>query len=329
MAEIFYYYVPVKKDLSMASENIHQIFLTNPITSNVGTDLMYFGQSPYGITNDAAMLYSDFAKQFSPLTTKGDLYTFSTVNARLAVGTVDGQILQVHSAASTGLAWSTPTYPSASGTAGQLLRSDGTNNLYSTSTYPNTNAINTLLYASAINVMSALATANSAVLTTSATGVPTWSSTLINGQLIIGSTGAAPVAATLTAGTNISITNGAGSITINGTGAAGFTWNDVTSGTQTLAVNQGYVTDNGASLVTYTLPTTAALGSIIEIAGFSSGLFTVAQNTGQKINFGNQSTTVTTGSITSTNANDYVRLLCVQANTIFTVTAGVGNFTIV
>jgi hypothetical protein len=72
----------------------------------------------------------------SPLTTKGDIYTFSTVNARLAVGATDGQILQVSSGAATGLAWSTPTYPSASGTSGKFLISDGTNNVYSTSTIP-------------------------------------------------------------------------------------------------------------------------------------------------------------------------------------------------
>lgn len=40
------------------------------------------------------------------------------------------------------------------------------------------------------------------------------SQTLTNGQLIVGSTGADPVAATLTAGAGISITNGAGSIAI-------------------------------------------------------------------------------------------------------------------
>jgi len=33
--------------------------------------------------------------------------------------------------------WSTPTWPSASGTAGKLIISDGTNNIYSTPTYPN------------------------------------------------------------------------------------------------------------------------------------------------------------------------------------------------
>lgn len=45
------------------SKNIKQIYDANPITSNAPTDLMYFGQSPYGIGDDAAMLYSDFAIQ--------------------------------------------------------------------------------------------------------------------------------------------------------------------------------------------------------------------------------------------------------------------------
>lgn len=41
---------------------------------------------------------------------------------------------------------------------------------------------------------------------------------LTNGQLLIGSTGNAPVAATITAGTGISVSNGAGTITIGNTG---------------------------------------------------------------------------------------------------------------
>ncbi len=58
-------------------------------------------------------------------------------------------------------------------TAGQMLQSGATATpAWSTSTYPATNAVSTLLYASAANVMGALATANNGVLRTSATGVP-------------------------------------------------------------------------------------------------------------------------------------------------------------
>jgi hypothetical protein len=71
----------------------------------------------------------------SPLTTKGDLFTYSTVNTRLPVGATDGMILGVSSAATTGLVWSTPTYPMARGTARTILVSNGTNNVYSTETY--------------------------------------------------------------------------------------------------------------------------------------------------------------------------------------------------
>jgi hypothetical protein len=43
----------------------------------------------------------------SPLTTKGDLFTFSTVNARLGVG-ANGTVLTADSAEATGLKWATP-----------------------------------------------------------------------------------------------------------------------------------------------------------------------------------------------------------------------------
>lgn len=110
----------------------------------------------------------------SPLTTKGDIFVFSTVNTRLPVGSTKGQVLQVDSGATTGLAWSTPTYPFASGSAGKILRSDGTNNVYSTFTIPDTYTTGDIIYASASNVFSALGIGSNGQVLTLAAGVPSW-----------------------------------------------------------------------------------------------------------------------------------------------------------
>lgn len=89
-------------------------------------------------------------------------------------------------------------------TAGQMLQSGAsTTPAWSTSTYPATNAVNTLLYASSANVMSALATANSGVLVTSAGGVPSISTTLPSG---IAATNMSLTTPTLGAATATSIT---------------------------------------------------------------------------------------------------------------------------
>ncbi len=62
--------------------------------------------------------------------------------------------------------------------SGTILQATTSGPKYSTSTYPSTNAISTLLYASSANIMAALPTANSGVLITSSGGVPSISSTL-------------------------------------------------------------------------------------------------------------------------------------------------------
>lgn len=414
------------------SKNIDQIFIANPITSNVGTDLIYIGQSPYGAGNDAAINFTNFSAQFAGnvLTTKGDLYTFSTVNTRLAVGTTNGQILQVNSGAATGLAWSTaayptvatstgsfvyangtnfvastslwpntvgsnglfllsngtsnvyststiptsagatagkvllsdgtnyvlstptfpnasaiagkiiisdgtnwiastPTYPNTSGSAGVILRSNGTNNVYTTSTFADTYAVSTILYASASNAVTGLATVNNASLSTNATGVPTWLA-LTDGQLVIGSSAGAPLAATITPSTGMTVTNGHNSITLAVNGAE--PWVDETGSSVTMAVNTGYTSDDGASLVTFTLPATAAIGDWVEINGKGSGLYTIAQATGQSIKVAPSSTTTTGGggSLSSTGQFDCIKLRCITANTTWVVVSMTGTgFTIV
>jgi len=68
----------------------------------------------------------------------------------------------------------------ALGASGTILRSDGTDLIYSTATYPATTTINQLLFSSAANTIIGLATSNSQVLQTSAGGVPSFSATLPN-----------------------------------------------------------------------------------------------------------------------------------------------------
>lgn len=149
-----------------------------------------------------------------------------------------------------------------------------------------------------------------------------------NGQLPIGSASADPVLATLTAGTGVSIVNGAGSITINATGS-GLSWTDVTGTTQAMAVNNGY-TANNAGTVTLTLPATAAYGTIMAVVGKGAGGWTIAQNSGQTIHFGASNTTTgATGTLSSTKQYDVVFLLCTIANTDFTVYDSIGNLTVV
>jgi hypothetical protein len=151
---------------------------------------------------------------------------------------------------------------------------------------------------------------------------------VLNGQTFIGSTGLNPVAATLTAGSGISIVNGAGSITISGSGSAG--WVDQTTTPVTMAINTGYTADAGASLITFTLPATSAIGDYVEINGKGAGLYTIAQASGQQIHFGNlASTSGAGGSVASTLQFDNIRLRCITANTIWTVVSAVGNFTVV
>ncbi len=61
------------------SKNINQIFTANPITSNQPTDLMYFGRSPYGTGDDAAMTYANFSNQLvTPQQVQQDTFNFGT-----------------------------------------------------------------------------------------------------------------------------------------------------------------------------------------------------------------------------------------------------------
>lgn len=151
-----------------------------------------------------------------------------------------------------------------------------------------------------------------------------------NGQLLCGSTGAAPEFTTLTStGGTIAYTPGAHTLNLEATVSGGLDWSEIVDASKTIVVNEGYVANRG-TLITFTLPATAALGDIFAIVGKGAGLWKIAQNAGQTIHYGNADTTAGAGgSLAATLQYDCVDLVCITENTDFVVRNSLGNLTVI
>lgn len=98
------------------------------------------------------------------------------------------------------------------------------------------------------------------------------------------------------------------------------TWVTQTTSSATMDANTGYTADAGASLISFTLPTTSSIGDFVEINGKSSGLWRIIQSAGQQIFASPFNTTFGAGgSLSSVNRYDCVRLRCVAANASWVV----------
>lgn len=116
--------------------------------------------------------------------------------------------------------------------------------------------------------------------------------------------------------------------TPSGSGGGGITYTEVTGTSQSMTGDNGYIANN-ASLVTFTLPSTCAVGKILHVIGYGAGGWKIAQNASQNIYFLDVvSLTGTSGYIASNTAKDSVKLICTVANTTFTVVNSIGNITI-
>ena len=154
-----------------------------------------------------------------------------------------------------------------------------------------------------------------------------WVGPLSSGQVVIGDTGNAPAASTLTPGAGIAILNGAGTITISTTGS-GLAWVEVVAGAQAMAVATAYGANNAGG-VAFTLPVIAGSGTVMEIVGMQ-GLWSLSQNAGQQVHVGSNSTTIGgAGSLTALDAGDCIVLRCIVANTEWRVQSMIGNLTII
>ena len=105
------------------------------------------------------------------------------------------------------------------------------------------------------------------------------------------------------------------------------TWSVITADT-TAVVNRGYFT-NKATVLGITLPSTAAVGSVLRVSGMTASGWKITQNASGVIHFGKTDTTVgTSGYLQSTLARDAVELVCCVANNEWNVVSSVGNITI-
>lgn len=136
---------------------------------------------------------------------------------------------------------------------------------------------------------------------------------MANGQVVIGSTTSGPKAANLTAGSGVSITNAANSITIAASGA-GFTYNSVSGTTQAAAAANAYILNNAAA-TTVTLPASGSstIGDTIKIKGRSGTSFIIQANTSQIITYGATQSTAA-GTATSAAGTDSIQLVYVASN---------------
>jgi hypothetical protein len=101
---------------------------------------------------------------------------------------------------------------------------------------------------------------------------------------------------------------------------------EITGTTQTASIGTIYIPHN-VSLTTITLPSTTAIGSLVQVIGEGAGGWKIAQLAGQQIVGVGVSTTVGTGgSIASTNANCTLTLRLTNTNK-WTITSSQGTLT--
>lgn len=104
------------------------------------------------------------------------------------------------------------------------------------------------------------------------------------------------------------------------------TWINVTSPTVNMVAGQAYIANNTGSPCGLALPVISPVGTTLNIAGASSSVWVIAQNAGQSINFGTLATTVGPGGqIFSSHPHDSISMVCVTANTTWTVYGSIGN----
>lgn len=93
----------------------------------------------------------------------------------------------------------------------------------------------------------------------------------------------------------------------------GYTWH-LSTGTVNMAVQNGYITNDDVTIVTFHLPAAPVLGDSVKITGLGLAGWTLTLSGTQKIHMGGGNITQGTGSISSTNQHDSITLRAASTN---------------
>ncbi len=130
------------------------------------------------ITAGNTLASSSWIETATVVTVGTDAINFSQFSASLPISLSNGGTSASLTASNGGIFYSTASAGailSGTATAQQLLLSGAsTTPQWSTTTYPLTNAINTIMYASSANVQGVITAANNGVMVTGNTGIPSW-----------------------------------------------------------------------------------------------------------------------------------------------------------
>ena len=99
--------------------------------------------------------------------------------------------------------------------------------------------------------------------------------------------------------------------------ALGFPWTVVSGNVQAALINNGYIIGNAAQTLVK-MPTISAVGSIISIRGMGAGGWILAMPTGGILHVGQMATTPG-GFVTSANNYDSIDVICIVADTEWTI----------
>lgn len=103
---------------------------------------------------------------------------------------------------------------------------------------------------------------------------------------------------------------------------------DVGAAGITLEGNHSYIMNNNSSRIIATLPSTAAVGQVIELIGRGSAGWSLEVGLNQTLRIGAETSTQSTGKIQSNNRYDCITIKCVYTNLEWVATSAIGNLTV-